>query len=87
MMRRATLLVAVGVSVLALVVGAALATPPSGQTSTLLARATPGKFEELLGPRFSARDSSLTHATYKGGQRCRSRGRTLAPVDALGEFF
>ncbi len=45
-MRRAILLVAVGVTVLALVVGAALATPPSGATTTLLARATLGKFEE-----------------------------------------
>ena len=45
-MRRAILLVAVGVTVLALVVGAALATPPSGQTTTLLTRATLGKFED-----------------------------------------
>jgi quercetin dioxygenase-like cupin family protein len=45
MMRRAILLVAVGVTVLALVVGAALATPPSGATTTLLTRATLGKFE------------------------------------------
>jgi quercetin dioxygenase-like cupin family protein len=45
MMRRALLLVAVGVTVLALVVGAALATPPSGATTTLLVRATLGKFK------------------------------------------
>jgi hypothetical protein len=45
-MRRALLLVAVGVTVLALGVGAALATPPSKQTSTLITRATLGKFEE-----------------------------------------
>ncbi len=45
MTRRAILLVAVGVTVLALVVGAALATPPSGQTATPLTRATLGKFE------------------------------------------
>jgi quercetin dioxygenase-like cupin family protein len=45
MMRRAILLVAVGVSVLALFVGAALATPPSGATTTLITRATLGKFE------------------------------------------
>lgn len=45
-MRRAILLVAVGVTVLALVVGAALATPPSGATTTLITRATLGKFEE-----------------------------------------
>ena len=44
-MRRAILLVAVAVTVLALVVGAALATPPSGQTSTPLTRATLGTFE------------------------------------------
>jgi quercetin dioxygenase-like cupin family protein len=46
MMRRAILLVAVGVTVLALVVGAALATPPSGATTTLITRATLGQFEE-----------------------------------------
>jgi quercetin dioxygenase-like cupin family protein len=46
MMRRAILLVAVGVSVLALVVGAALATLPSGATTTLITRATLGKFED-----------------------------------------
>jgi quercetin dioxygenase-like cupin family protein len=45
-MRRAIVLVAVGVTVLALVVGAALATPPSGATTTLITRATLGKFEE-----------------------------------------
>ncbi len=45
-MRRAILLVAAGVTALTLfVVGAALATTPSGATSTLLARATFGKFE------------------------------------------
>jgi quercetin dioxygenase-like cupin family protein len=46
MMRRTIVLVAVGVTVLALVVGAALATPPSGATSTLITRATLGKFED-----------------------------------------
>src|SRR5215210_7222016 len=48
MMRRTTLLVTVGVSVLALlalVVGAALATTPKGVTPTPLTRATLGKFE------------------------------------------
>ena len=45
-MRRALLLVAVGVAVLALVVGAALATPPKGATTTLITRATLGKFED-----------------------------------------
>jgi quercetin dioxygenase-like cupin family protein len=45
-MKRATLLVAVGVTVLlALFGGAALATPPSGAPSTLLTRATLGMFE------------------------------------------
>ena len=44
-MRRATLLVAVGVTVLALVVGAALATLPNGATTTLITRATLGEFE------------------------------------------
>jgi quercetin dioxygenase-like cupin family protein len=44
-MRRAIVLVAVGVTVLALGVGAALATPPSGVTATPLTRATLGKFE------------------------------------------
>jgi quercetin dioxygenase-like cupin family protein len=45
-MKRATLLVAVGVTVLlALVVGAALATPPKDATVTPLTRATLGKFE------------------------------------------
>jgi quercetin dioxygenase-like cupin family protein len=47
-MKRTTLLVTVGVSVLALlavVVGAALATPPKEATTTPLTRATLGKFE------------------------------------------
>ena len=47
-MRRATLLVAVGVAVLALlalVVGVALATTPSGVTATPLTRATLGEFK------------------------------------------
>ncbi len=43
-MRRAILLVALGVAVLALVVGAALATPPKKATTTPLTRATLGKF-------------------------------------------
>src|SRR5215211_29439 len=45
MMRRATLLVAVGLTVLALFVGVALATPPSGVTATPLTRATLGEFK------------------------------------------
>jgi quercetin dioxygenase-like cupin family protein len=44
-MRRTILLVALGVSVLALVVGAALATPPKKATTTPITRATLGKFE------------------------------------------
>ncbi len=44
-MRRAILLLAVGVTILALFVGAALATTPSGATSTLLTRATLGEFK------------------------------------------
>jgi quercetin dioxygenase-like cupin family protein len=45
MMKRTILLVVVAVSVLAVFVGAALATPPKGVTSTPLTRATLGKFE------------------------------------------
>src|SRR5215216_1993978 len=45
-MKRTSLLMAVGVTVLlALVVGAALATPPKDATTTLITRATLGKFE------------------------------------------
>ena len=44
-MRRAMLLVALAVTVLAIVVGAALATPPKGTTPTPLTRATLGKFD------------------------------------------
>ena len=44
-MRRALVLVAVGVTALALVVGVALATPPSGVATTLLTRATLGEFK------------------------------------------
>jgi quercetin dioxygenase-like cupin family protein len=46
-MRRAIWLLAVGVAVLALVVvGAAMATPPKGATTTPITRATLGKFED-----------------------------------------
>jgi quercetin dioxygenase-like cupin family protein len=45
MMKRTILLVVVAVSVLAVFVGAALATPPKGVTPTPLTRATLGKFE------------------------------------------
>jgi quercetin dioxygenase-like cupin family protein len=44
-MRRTLLLMAVAVAVLAVFVGAALATPPKGVTPTPLTRATLGKFE------------------------------------------
>ncbi len=44
-MRRAILLAAAGVTALALFVGAALATTPSGATSTPLTRATLGEFQ------------------------------------------
>jgi quercetin dioxygenase-like cupin family protein len=44
-MSRAIVLVAVGVTVLALAVGTALATPPSGATTTPITRATLGIFE------------------------------------------
>ncbi len=43
-MRRAIFLVVLGVSALALVVGAALATPPKGAPTTVLTRATFGTF-------------------------------------------
>jgi quercetin dioxygenase-like cupin family protein len=44
-MRPTILLMAVGVTVLALVVGSALASPPKDATTTPLTRATLGKFE------------------------------------------
>jgi quercetin dioxygenase-like cupin family protein len=71
-MRRAILLVAVGVTVLALVVGAALATPPSGATTTLITRATLGKFEaenkgiELESERASA-DIAIVRVVIEPG--------------------
>ena len=45
-MRRAILLMVLGVGILALVVGAALASPPKGATTTVLTRATFGTFAE-----------------------------------------
>ncbi len=49
-MRRAILVVALGVAVLALVVRAALATPPNkGATTTPITRATLGKFADQNG--------------------------------------
>jgi quercetin dioxygenase-like cupin family protein len=73
-MRRATLLVAVGVTVLlALVVmGAALATTPSGATPTPITRATLGKFEahndgiELESKRRSA-DAAIVKVLIEPG--------------------
>jgi quercetin dioxygenase-like cupin family protein len=73
MMRRAILLVAVGVTVLALVVGAALATPPSGATTTPITRATLGKFEaeyrgiEVQSKRRSADVAIVKVAIEPGG--------------------
>ena len=71
-MRRAILLMAVGVAVLALFVGAALATPPSGATSTPITRATLGKFEaqndgiEVESQRRSA-DAALVKVVIEPG--------------------
>jgi quercetin dioxygenase-like cupin family protein len=45
-MKRVIMLVAVGVAALALVVGVALATPPSGATTTPITRATLGTFAQ-----------------------------------------
>jgi quercetin dioxygenase-like cupin family protein len=72
MMRRAILLMAVGVTVLALFVGAALATPPSGATPTPITRATLGKFEahndgiELESQRRSA-DAAIVKVVIEPG--------------------
>src|SRR5215213_6552485 len=69
MMRRATLLVTLGVSVLALlavVVGAALATTPKGVTPTPLTRATLGKFEaENQGIEVESQSTSADYALAK----------------------
>jgi quercetin dioxygenase-like cupin family protein len=71
-MRRAILLVAVGVTVLALVVGAALATPPKVATVTPLTRATLGNFEaksdgiEVESERHSA-DIAIAKVVLKPG--------------------
>src|SRR5215216_2538827 len=72
MMRRAILLMAVAVTVLAVVVGAALATPPKGTTPTPLTRATLGKFEahndaiEVESDRRSA-DAALAKVVIEPG--------------------
>src|SRR5215212_6702618 len=69
MMRRTTLLVTVGVSVLAflaLVVGAALATTPKGVTPTPLTRATLGTFEaEHNGIEVESQSTSADYALAK----------------------
>jgi quercetin dioxygenase-like cupin family protein len=68
-MKRTTLLVTLGVSVLALlavVVGAALATTPKGVTPTLLTRATLGKFEaENNGIEVESQSTSADYALAK----------------------
>lgn len=68
-MRRATLLVTVGVSVLAflaLVMGAALATTPKGVTPTPLTRATLGNFEaENRGIEVESQHTSADFALAK----------------------
>ncbi len=65
-MRRAILLVAVGVVVLALVVGAALATPPKKATTTPLTRATLGTFKaETSGIKVESQRTSADVAIAK----------------------
>jgi quercetin dioxygenase-like cupin family protein len=71
-MRRAILLVAVGVTVLALVVGVALATPPMNSTTTPITRATLGEFKaqhdgiKVKSPRHSA-DVAIVKVTLAPG--------------------
>jgi quercetin dioxygenase-like cupin family protein len=65
-MRRAILLVALGVTVLALVVGAALATPPKKATTTPLTRATLGTFaQQNDGIKVESQRTSADVATVK----------------------
>jgi quercetin dioxygenase-like cupin family protein len=65
-MRRAILLVALGVAVLALVVGAALATPPKKATTTPLTRATLGTFKaETAGIKVESKQRSADVALVK----------------------
>src|SRR5215217_3510643 len=65
-MRRAILLVALGVAVLALVVGAALATPPKKAITTPLARATLGMFKaETAGIKVESQRTSADVAHVK----------------------
>src|SRR5215204_7549037 len=66
MMRRAILLMAVAVTVLAVVVGAALATTPKGVTPTPLTRATLGIFEaENNGIEVESQSTSADYALAK----------------------
>jgi quercetin dioxygenase-like cupin family protein len=80
-MRRAILLVAVGVTVLALVVGAALATPPVNSTTDPITRATLGKFKaqhdgiKVKSPRHSA-DVAVVKVTLAPGGKGVPEGST-----------
>ena len=65
-MKRTILLVAVAVTVLAVFVGAALATQPKGVTPTPLTRATLGKFEaENQGIEVESQHTSADFALAK----------------------
>jgi quercetin dioxygenase-like cupin family protein len=65
-MRRAILLVALGVAALALVVGAALATPPKKATTTPITRATLGTFaDQNAGIKVESQRTSADVATVK----------------------
>ena len=70
-MRRTILLVALGVAVLAVVVGTALATPPSGQTVTPLTKGTLGTF--------TAKGNGIKVKARKVRQTLRLQGLTLNP--------
>jgi quercetin dioxygenase-like cupin family protein len=66
MMKRTILLMAVAVTVLAVFVGAALATQPKGVTPTPLTRATLGKFEaEHNGIEVESQSTSADYALAK----------------------
>jgi quercetin dioxygenase-like cupin family protein len=65
-MKRSILLVALGVAVLALVVGAALATPPKKATTTPITRATLGTFAaQNAGIKVESQGTSADVATVK----------------------
>ena len=76
MRRRAILLIAVAATALALVMGAALATPPSGTTPTPLTRATLENFEahndaiEVESERHSADAAIVKVVIEPGGSTC-----------------